>query len=321
MDITKRQYYSLVAQAREIYKNSGNVSSFLRNSLSLETNTPEIIEISYDLQAGSYIENISKNYDHHHKYCSEIASHIDKYLNKGDSLIEIGCGEATTMLGVFQKLNQKPSKFFGFDISLSRIKVGIDFWFSENSKIDDFLDTPPINTVTSVFVADLFAIPLSNHLVDIVYTSHSIEPNGGREVESLKSIFRIAKKRVLLFEPCFEEACLEGQQRMSSHGYIKNLPQAIKEAGGILHDVQRLENISNPLNPTYLFDIEIISDQISENSCSVWVDPITFEPMYKQDDCFYSPKSGLAYPIIKGIPCLRPDNSILAVHLLDISRN
>lgn len=55
MNITKRQYYELVEQARNIYKNSGNISDFLRSSLLLDKNTAEVIEISYDLQAGSYV--------------------------------------------------------------------------------------------------------------------------------------------------------------------------------------------------------------------------------------------------------------------------
>jgi len=128
-------------------------------------------------------------------------------------------------------------------------------------------------------------------------------------------MFRIAKKRVLLFEPYFEEASLEGQKRMSRHGYVKGIPEAIKEAGGILHDIRKIENTGNPLNPTYLFDIEIPS-QPQQGNYDFWSDPITFDPMERlEEDCFYSKSSGLAFPIICGIPCLRPENSIVATHL------
>jgi len=311
MNIAKREYYALVQKAREVYKKSGNIAAFLRESLALDQNTPEIIEISYDLQAGSYVQQTRKNPDLHHAFCAEIAGYLDKYLDTKDSLIEVGCGEATTMFGVFQKLKHKPDQVLGFDISFSRIKVANDFWHTEYAKDIDLVYNSPI---TNFFVADLFFIPLANQSVDVVYTSHSIEPNGGREVEALKSIFRIARKRVLLFEPYFEEASPDGQARMSSHGYISNIPEAIKAAGGILRNVQKLDYISNPLNPTYLFDIEIRSLQTSTSFA--WVDPITLDPLYALDDCFCSPISGLAYPIIRGIPCLRPENSIVATHLL-----
>ena len=313
MNITKRQYYELVEQARNIYKNSGNISDFLRSSLLLDKNTAEVIEISYDLQAGSYVHQVLQNPEQYHSYCTELASYLDKYLDKADSLIEVGCGEATTTSGVFQKLRNKPSKIFGFDISFSRIKVAIDFWKNQYDEHLDLIDNHEV--VASFFVADLFSIPLAHQSIDVVYTSHSIEPNGGREVESLRSLFRIARKRVLLFEPYFEAASPEGKSRMTRHGYIKEIPEAIKEAGGILRDIQRINNIDNSLNPTYLFDIEIPLEQTS--NLDVWADPITLKPLYEQDDCFYSPIAGLAYPIIKKIPCLRPENSIVATHLSD----
>lgn len=312
MNITKWQYYSLVKEAKSVYKKSGNISAFLREALGLQHNSSEIIEISYDLQAGSYIEKARQNPQHYQAYCSELASHLNKYVHQEDSLIEIGCGEATTTLGIFHHLKQKPSKIFGFDISFSRIQMAIDFWNTE-SATNKAISLP--ETVANFFIADLFHIPLGTQSIDVVYTSHSIEPNGGKEVEALKSIFRIAKKRVLLFEPYFEEASSEGQARMSTHGYIKGIPEAIREAGGVLCDIQKIENLGNPLNPTYLFDIEILTEKTP--SSFTWADPVTLDPLDRQNDCFYSPTSGLAYPIIKGIPCLRPENSIVATHLLD----
>jgi ubiquinone/menaquinone biosynthesis C-methylase UbiE len=307
MDITKREYYSLVEEAKTIYGRQGNVSEFLRNSFLLDRNTPEIIEISYDLQAGSYVEQALKKPTQKRNYCGELAGYLDKYLSNNDSLLEIGCGEATTTSGIFQSLINKPSQVLGFDISFSRVKFAIQFWMHTLNITH--------NLQPKFFVADLFSIPLANKSIDVVYTSHSIEPNGNREVEALKSIFRIAKKRVLLFEPYFEAASPEGQARMSSHGYIKEIPKAIQEAGGKLQDIQKIEYIGNPLNPTYLFDIEIDSDPLVNPS--IWADPITLNPLYEQNDCFYSPKAGLAYPVIQGIPCLRPEQAIIATHLLD----
>ncbi|MDB9447109.1 Trm112 family protein [Anabaena sp. CS-542/02] len=149
----------------------------------------------------------------------------------------------------------------------------------------------------------------------MVYTSHSIEPNGGKEIAALQSIFRIAKKRVLLFEPYFEAGSPEIQQRMNSHGYVKNIPEAIKASGGILRKVEKIDSISNPLNPTYLFDVEVSLEIISDDC--FWADPVTRKPLNHNEDCFYCPISGLAYPIISGIPCLRPENGILATQLMN----
>ncbi|AFY36534.1 Methyltransferase type 11 [[Leptolyngbya] sp. PCC 7376] len=304
--ITKKQYYSLLEEARNIYRNQGNITEFLRETLDLSENSPEIIEIAYDLQAGSYVQHIKKNPSQNHAYCEEIAKHIEPFLEE-DSLLEVGCGEATTTFGVIQNLIKKPSKIIGFDISFSRIQVAKSFW-------EESLKLYPFDIPLNIFVADLFHIPLRDNSVDLVYTSHSIEPNGGKELEALKSIFRIAKKRVLLFEPYFEGATVQGQARMSSHGYIKNLPTCIEQAGGILQNIIKIENTGNPLNPTYLFDIEITDSQTVKDSL-FWVDPVTLFPLEQRNNYFYCPKSGLAYPILTGIPCLRPENSILATGL------
>lgn len=316
MNLSKTDYYALIGKASIKYKAGANVTQFFREQLHLNSNTPEIIEVAYDLQAGSYIQAVQNNPSHYQAYTSELAEYISQYLTPNDRLLEVGCGEATTMVGIIQHLSQKPRSVFGFDISLSRIKFAQNFWqksFVNNAsvRVNDH----------HFFVADLFSIPLKSNSIDIIYTSHSIEPNGSREVEALQSIFRVARRKVLLFEPYYEKASLEGKARMKRHGYIANLPTAIKAAGGRLCSITEVKNTSNPLNPTYLFDVDI--QEVHKMCCEsqdtnlVWSDPITQGDLTRYDDCFYAAQSGIAYPILRGIPCLRPENSIVATQLFD----
>lgn len=275
--------YSYISQARQIYQNSGNISKFLRKALNQTNNTSQIIEVTYDLQSGNYVEFVRQFAEKHQTHCREIATYFDQYLDSQTSLLEVGCGEMTTLSGIYSYIAQKPLQILGFDISLSRIKVGLDYWKSQN-----------IETVNSTFfVADLFNIPLSNNSVDIVFTAHALEPNGGKEVEALRSIFRIARKRVLLFEPYFEMASADGQSRMLGHGYVKNLPEAIKSAGGVITDIKRIMTAYNPLNPTYVFDIFL--DKSEPIMDTLWIDPVTSLPMIRKHDHFFCPSSGLAY--------------------------
>lgn len=321
MNVRKRQYYSLVQRAQAVYRESGNISAFLRDEFSLKSNTPEIVEISYDLQAGSYVKSFYQNFDRRISYCAEVASYLNDYLTPDSSMVEVGCGEATTMSGVCQKLALAPKEVGGFDLSFSRIDVALDHWKKQQALASSPSHVPTAN----LFVADLFHIPLASKSVDIIYTSHSIEPNGGRELEALQSIFRVAKKRVLLFEPYFEAASAEGQQRMLSHGYVKDIPEAIEKAGGVLHNLVKIENVDNALNPTYLFDIEVspalpnVQDNVSRKTPSLswaWADPITLETLQERDGYYFCSISGLAYPILASIPCLKPENAILATRLM-----
>jgi hypothetical protein len=74
----------------------------------------------------------------------------------------------------------------------------------------------------TLFVSDLFAIPLEGDSIDLVHTFHSLEPNGGREEGALRELLRIARRAVVLIEPVFGLASAEARQRMSHHGYVRD---------------------------------------------------------------------------------------------------
>jgi histidinol-phosphate/aromatic aminotransferase/cobyric acid decarboxylase-like protein len=102
----------------------------------------------------------------------------------------------------------------------------------------------------STFRAELAAIPLSDNSVDVVTTNHAIEPNGGREVEILFELLRIAKRKIVLFEPCYEIATDEGKARMRQHGYVRDLRGHLEELGAKVESLTPLKTVHNPLNPT-----------------------------------------------------------------------
>lgn len=54
------KYIDLIS-AKQVYKNNLNVTDYLKKYLKVKNNNSEIIEIAYDLQAGSYIESAIKN--------------------------------------------------------------------------------------------------------------------------------------------------------------------------------------------------------------------------------------------------------------------
>ena len=223
--------------------------------------------------------------------------------NLGDfsSILEVGVGEATTLRTLLKNLKSHPPQVLGFDISWSRLKFATQF-----------LNESEINNV-NLFAANLFNIPLLENSVDIVYTSHSIEPNGGREEEALKELYRITKKYLVLLEPSYEFADKEARVRMQKNGYVTELYSMAQKLNYKIIDHRLFEYTSNPLNPTGLIIIE--KNTTGSNDLNLTC-PISQTPLLKYNDyLFYSPKSFLAYPIINGIPCLLKENAILASHL------
>lgn len=286
---------------KELYAKGDNIIQYLKSIENRKNNTIEDILISYDFQSGSYVKNFFKNRAFNDAYCEAISSLIDK-LGDFKTMMEVGVGEATTLNTVIRKLKNRPSTVFGFDISWSRMKFAKEL-------LADF----DINDVT-LFVANLFEIPLPDNSIDVVYTSHSIEPNGGKEKEALEELYRITNQYLILLEPSYEFANEEAKKRMEMHGYVTKLYSTAAELGYKIIEHRPFDLSQNPLNPTGLIIIE--KDEKLTNSPQLQC-PISKKELIKHGDSFlYSPQSYLAYPILEQIPCLLKENSILATHLL-----
>ena len=244
----------ILSRINEIYKSGGNIIQFLKSKKSDSLNNLEDILISYDFQAGSYIEFVKANPEYIEKYSKLIANEFEKLNIPFDSVIEVGVGEATTLANVVTNLKTNIPNAMGFDISWSRIHYG-----------NQYLKEKNLNNV-NLFTGDLFNIPLGDNSVDIVYTSHSLEPNGGKEKAALEELYRITNKYMILFEPAYELGNDEAKARMDSHGYVKNLVGIAKELGYKVIENRLSELCANKLNPTQIIIIEKQKNNSNKNS-------------------------------------------------------
>jgi ubiquinone/menaquinone biosynthesis C-methylase UbiE len=210
VELIEMDNLKILNRVKEIYSQNHNIIKFLKDTNGNINNTIEDILISYDFQAGSYIDHYKKNPEFNAQYCSGIANVINQ-LGCFDSVLEVGIGEATTLGNLIKYLKHTPNRKYGFDISWSRIKYAKKFLQSLN--ISDI----------GLFTGDMFNTPIKDNAIDIVYTSHSIEPNGGREKEALSELYRITKKYLILLEPTYEFGGKEAKKRMLEHGYVTNL--------------------------------------------------------------------------------------------------
>ncbi|MFZ1703034.1 MAG: class I SAM-dependent methyltransferase [Saprospiraceae bacterium] len=292
--------FKYLQKIKEIYAQGGNIINYLKTLGQNQLNSIEDILISYDFQSGSYIKSFATNPTHKNEYCAALAKIIDG-LDQANSIIEVGVGEATTLSTLLSKLNHKPADVLGFDISWSRIKFAQEF-------LKDFgFDH------CRLFTANLFEIPLLNNSVDIVYTSHSIEPNGGQDENALKELYRITNKYLILLEPSYEFAHEEARKRMVEHGYVTKLHQTAIDLNYKIIEHRLFDFSANPLNPT---GIMIIEKEGGQKNKAELVCPITFTNLEKLNaGLLYSNDCFLAYPVIENIPCLLKENSILASHL------
>lgn len=291
----------LILGMRAAYARGENAMEYARQAAGMSGNSAVATLIAYDLQAGSYVAGVRENPEGNLRWCAQLADILDPLLTKQSSLLEVGCGEATTLAGVLQRLTNTPSHTLGLDISWSRCTVG-QSWLTEKK------------VSARLFVADLFNIPLEDESVDVVYTSHSIEPNGGREEDAIRELMRVARRAVVLVEPIYELANADAQSRMRSHGYVRGLKETAERLGAKVNDYRLLDHISNPLNPSGL----VLIDKSGISKAGVapaWRCPLTHTPMSNLGDVFVG-EAGLAYPVLRGIPLLRAEHGVVASKIL-----
>lgn len=289
---------------REAYARGENITELLRVG-SEGTNTLGAIEVAYDLQAGSYIDASLDDIDYFRAYVSELGNMLSKHLTPLDLVLDCGTGEMTTLSGVSQYLPQNIG-LMAFDLSVSRIMVGRKF--AERAMRSD------LAMKLRAFVGSIDKIPLPDKSVDVAFTSHALEPNRGRERQLLKELFRVARRKVVLFEPSYEMNSDEGRDRMDSLGYIRELPSHVAALGAKITELVPMKNYSNPLNATYCHVVEL-NDKVAHSVKEFgYICPISGEKLTRMNGYYWSEIGGYAYPEIEGVPILVRRNAILMCH-------
>lgn len=300
--------YHDLAEALRLFNEGCNVSRYLKTQPGLVNDPSGVIEITYDLQAGSYIENRNNQREQFFSYVEEIAHRLSPYVSSGCSLLDAGCGELTITRALLNLFDGFDIDMYATDISLSRLAVGRD-------------DTIAGSASFSEFVSSIEALPLLSSSIDVVYTTHAVEPNGGREMAVVSELFRVAKDMVVLFEPSYEQNTREGRARMDRLGYARGLPQVIERAGGRLLDLVPMVSaeafLQSPLNPTYAYICEKVDSNKSSIDCHTdrFATPGGEFPLRRLPDCYFSDLALLAFPMVHGIPILRTEASVLASYL------
>jgi SAM-dependent methyltransferase len=293
---------TLILGMRAAYARGENAMAFARNTIGSDVNGENGLTatlIAYDLQAGTYVADARRDPSYTRQWGEQIAQIIRPLINRSATLLEVGCGEATTLAAVAEALGDLAPAALGFDLSWSRIDAGRG-WLKEQ------------RADARLFSADLFAVPMCDDSIDLVYSSHSLEPNGGRESEAIAELLRVSRRYVVLVEPAYEFALEAARQRMDAHGYVRDLRRAAESCGASVLEHRPLALSSNPLNPSGVLVLEKPHAAPAGVPGVRWRCPITWAPLVDRGDTFVSPRAGLVYPVVRGIPMLRAEHAIVA---------
>lgn len=295
-----------IQKIKKLYDQNQNLTEYFKTTQNKNNLSSQEIELIYDLQSGNYSKKYENNISHK-EYKNKLSDEIVNYLNnlnfKFDSILEAGIGEGTTFVNIIQKLNILKLKSFGVDISWSRLAYA-----------NKFLKKHSIKNV-KLATGLLENLPFLENSVDIVYTAHSIEPNGGKEKEILKELFRVAKNYLILLEPSYEFGNNEQKERMDNLSYAKNLSKYCEELGYKIIKHELLKNHSVENNKTEIVIIEKSTKKTKTKDFLAC--PETKTKLFKNKNFYYSAESFYSYPILENIICLNSENKILSTKLED----
>ena len=102
---------------------------------------------------------------------------------------------------------------------------------------------------------------------------------------------------------------------MRHHGYVRDLKAVAVRLGAAVCDYRLLDYVPQPLNPSGVIRLEKggLASSIAGAQHKVdWRCPLTHVAMRDLGDVYFAANSGVAFPVLRGIPMLRAEHAIIA---------
>ena len=300
----------LLVEAQEVYLSGENVMLWARRQLNVTHNTEDVIALAYDLQSGTYLDFQAQNSATSEARASELAGFFRAYATNLSSMVDLGSGEINQFVNFQSKLGSLlPKDCIALDISWSRLAVG------KKALTPDFLPITPV-------VANFAELPFPTSSVDMSFSDHALEPNGGSLRQIVAEIFRVTRRFCFFVEPVEALQSQSGKRRMASHGYISKLREVLIEEGGQIVDSHQVINNWNDDNRAEAFVVEpppkpaVSSDSEGAGEpLFTFTFPGTDFKLVEQSGWLHNSALGVAFPVLEGIPVLLRSSALLATRL------
>jgi hypothetical protein len=168
----------------------------------------------------------------------------------------------------------------------------------------------------TLFIGNVQEIPIQDDSFDVVYTSHTIESNRGREKDILRELFRVARRFIVLLEPSNTLSNEESRRHLEEFKYCRDLPVHAKELGYKVTEHRLWDYHWSERNQTALMIIEkgLPSDTARTD---FYACPTCRKTLQLHKGNYFCGECLVVYPIIAGIPCLASAHGILASRYLE----
>lgn len=267
------------------------------------------VQVSYEIQAGSYIAAIEgpKNTPTFRASMRQFAILFEALGPR--TILEAGIGEATTLANCLPLMSDQKKHLEwigGFDVSLSRLLFA-----------KKYCSTKLPENECAMFTGRLEQIPLADNSVDLVFTSHAMEPNFGKEEQILAELLRITRHWLVLREPSFDLGNEATRQHIRRCRYVDNIIGTVQAMGLDVLEHRLWGNDFNPVNQTAVTVIRKAEKQSHDKveGSPKFINPVTRKLLSARHGFLYDSVGGVAFPIIEDVPCLLQEQAILCARM------
>ena len=297
----------LYKDLKNLYNKKINIHKYLKKKRFINQ---EAIQISYDLQSGSYIKKLNRYKNIDKKVFQIFNNTLHKNFTNIKSVLDFGSGELTRFNYVIEFFNNKKNiQYFACDISLNRLHVGKNFFAKSFKK-------KAINL--NLFVVDNFRLPLPDNSIDVVITCHAIEPNRLNKEKIIKELLRVSKKGLCLMEPHYEIASSDQKKRMNYHKYVKGIPKFLNKMKYDYKIITKNNHI-NPNNPSSIFVVK--KNKPNNHSKIQFINPLNKKNLIKLKNFLYCTFSGRLFPVFDDITIFSNNSSLFLPKPSKIKKN
>jgi len=279
----------------------------------------------YDKRAGNYVKTYKESLEEnikiyaiidripkkvflkeaYHKHLNWLSSELKKNGTSNSSILEVGAGELTTLIPLTKLINDNSLNIHASELSWSRCRVGIDFAKSQGVEL------------SSITSASILSLPYPDNCFDIVYTHCCLEELGGYEEDALKELIRITNRDLILIEASYELASKKQKTKLFNRRWNINLFSAAKNLGHRIIKHELTPFCIDQGHHTSIIHIKKLTD--APKTSYKLVCPETKKDLYKDERFYFCKTTGIAYPILQGIPIFLKNNGIVASKYLDFT--
>lgn len=283
----------LFTLARDLIARGENII----HGLTKNENAPRTtaIEIAYALQSGSYSE--------YAKTETAALSRREGHAIVEPLLAEHGC---RTMLDCGAG---EGTRWLDFTAPLDQLTLLEGSW-ARLTFAPSMLGRVPSVASYQMIKGNMMSIPFAPGSFDAVFTSHALEPNtDANAAHIIQSMFAIARKLVVLFEPNYRNAHPAMRDRMEQHGYARNIWDVAEAQSGFTCIATGDFKVSpNPDNKTSYLVMR--RDVPLPDMPAKLIAPGSGTPLFETPDGYQCIDGSFAYPVLSGIACLSEEDGV-----------